>query len=409
MTEEVFWALVRAPYTAELIEGFRSTGDAALKRRLPAFIFQATFDESVSRSGLKGQWRKQSASRLTGLCVMDIDHVAPEELSVKSEEYGSEAFRAKAAELGILLIYVTPSGRGLKVVFKADAARGNLIDNQHAMARVLGVAVDESGKDASRMSFICREKDILFINTKELFTYENPAFSEKYNADYRAGRSAAAQAPAVADQPAQQGAEGRGTVDAESPVSYNGVPCARIIEAWMEGVSLEGKRHNTLVDLASHLRYVIGKNPVRIEAAVMQLPWVQQLASEGENVASTVRSVMVFKYHEHMPKKLRVALEKAGATGSQPSTLNSQLSTLNSQDVYASLPLDRWAEELREMTPEFPCMKELFLNVHPHKMPAVLFSGAALLGTPMTRTWYRFWFEPEILRRLNYCIFIIGD
>ena len=61
------------------------------------------------------------------------------------------------------------------------------------------------------------------------------------------------------------------------------------------------------------------------------------------------------------------------------------------------------------MAPEFPCMKELFLNVHPHKMPAVLFSGAALLGTLMTRTWYRFWFEPEILRRLNYCIFIIGD
>ena len=46
-------------------------------------------------------------------------------------------------------------------------------------------------------------------------------------------------------------------------MSYNGVPCARIIEAWMEGVSLEGNRHNTLVDLANHLRYVIGKNPVR--------------------------------------------------------------------------------------------------------------------------------------------------
>ena len=144
VTEEVFWALVRAPHTAELIEGFRSTGDAALKRRLPAFIFQATFDESVSRSGLKGRWRKQAASRLTGLCVMDIDHVEPEELRVKSEEYGSEAFRAKAAELGILLIYVTPSGHGLKVVFKADAARGNLIDNQHAMGRVLGVAVERT-------------------------------------------------------------------------------------------------------------------------------------------------------------------------------------------------------------------------------------------------------------------------
>jgi hypothetical protein len=54
-------------------------------------------------------------------------------------------------------------------------------------------------------------------------------------------------------------------------------------------------------------------------------------------------------------------------------------------------------------------MKELFLNVHPHKLPAVLFSSAAMFGTLMTRAYYHFWYEPEIVRRLNYCIFIIGD
>ena len=57
----------------------------------------------------------------------------------------------------------------------------------------------------------------------------------------------------------------------------------------------------------------------------------------------------------------------------------------------------------------YPCMKELFVNVHPHKLPAVLFSSAALFGTLMTRAWYHFWFAPKIVRRLNYCIFIIGD
>ena len=49
------------------------------------------------------------------------------------------------------------------------------------------------------------------------------------------------------------------------------------------------------------------------------------------------------------------------------------------------------------------------MNVHPLKLPAVLFSSAAMLGTLMTRTWYHFWYEPEIVRRLNYSIFIIGD
>ena len=54
--EAQFYALVRA-------------------RKLPAFIFQATFDETTSKTGKTGAWRKQSATRLTGLVVMDIDHI----------------------------------------------------------------------------------------------------------------------------------------------------------------------------------------------------------------------------------------------------------------------------------------------------------------------------------------------
>ena len=61
------------------------------------------------------------------------------------------------------------------------------------------------------------------------------------------------------------------------------------------------------------------------------------------------------------------------------------------------------------MAEYYPCMKELFVNLHPHKLPAVLFSSGALFGTLMTRAWYHFWFDPKIVRRLNYCIFIIGD
>ena len=79
------------------------------------------------------------------------------------------------------------------------------------------------------------------------------------------------------------------------------------------------------------------------------------------------------------------------------------------EDIYAQLPLDKWAEELQEMAGYYPCMKELFLNAHPHKLPAILFSSAALFGTLMTRAYYHFWYDPELIRRLNYCIFIIGD
>ena len=56
--EAQFWALVRATQWNENIDKFRETGDAQLKRKLPAFIFQATFDVTSSKSGKTGAWRK---------------------------------------------------------------------------------------------------------------------------------------------------------------------------------------------------------------------------------------------------------------------------------------------------------------------------------------------------------------
>ena len=184
--EAQFYALVRAEQWNENIDKYRETHDAALKRKLPAFIFQATFDETTSKAGKIGRWRKQSATRLTGLVVMDVDHI--ENPLTMYQGWVEKGLDWKA--LGIVLIYITPSGQGLKIVFKARHDWGNLIDNQHAMAKVLGVEVDESCKDASRMSFICKETDILYLD-KELFTYEDKKYAERYDAVYRDGHSAA--------------------------------------------------------------------------------------------------------------------------------------------------------------------------------------------------------------------------
>ncbi len=317
--------------------------------------------------------------------------LAPRDLYAKWRKELPELF----AEGGsILLVYITPSGKGLKIVFKADVSKGNLIDNQHAMAKVLGVEVDESCKDASRMSFICKETDILYLD-KELFTYENKEFGAKYNELYHEGPC-----------------ESAATENRESPcesAAYNDVPYSKIIEAWLDGVNLDKNRHNTLTELASHLRYLIGKNPKKITEVVMQLPWVQDLAAEGEDVAGTVSSVMGWRYNERMPERLRKAIGETSPDPSQGGESSSGSGSSEGSDIYDALPLEKWAEELQEMAQHYPCMKELFVNVHPYKLPAVWFSSAALFGTLMTRAWYHFWYEPELVRRLNYSIFIIGD
>ena len=68
--EQQFYALVRATQWNDNIDKYRETGEASLKRKLPAFIFQAMFDETLSKNGKVGRWRKQAATRLTGLVVM---------------------------------------------------------------------------------------------------------------------------------------------------------------------------------------------------------------------------------------------------------------------------------------------------------------------------------------------------
>ena len=369
-----------------------------LKKSLPFVIFIATYIETASASGKLGCWRKQAACRLNGLCVIDFDHIEGDCRAVWEEAYAKLSDEDKAR---ILLVYITPSGHGLKVVFMADI-NYNLIDNQKVFAEKLGLTnIDEVCRDASRGAFLTTREDIILINEEKLFTYENKTYGDRYDALYRDGHSQATNEVVSSRLSAPMSSRPN---EVSGEISYNGVPYTKIIEAWLDGKDLTNKRHDTLVELANHLRYLCGKNAKKIEEVVMQLPWVQDLAAEGENVSSTVASVIEFKYKEYMPKKMREALEKVGALEQKTSD-----AVGTADDIYSQLPLDKWAGELQEMAEFYPCMKELFLNVHPHKLPAVLFSSAAMFGTLMTRAWYHFWYEPELVRRLNYSIFIIGD
>ena len=155
--------------------------------------------------------------------------------------------------------------------------------------------------------------------------------------------------------------------------------------------------------------------------------WVQAIVQERqEDVERTVDNAadyVVAQENENakkgkpwfpkISKEMKAAIEST-APGSSQGGENGSASpasqgTSDEPDVFAMLPLDAWAAELQEMARYYPCMKALFVNVHPHKLPAVWFSSAALFGTLMTRAWYHFWYEPEVMRRLNYSIFVIGD
>ena len=384
--EAQFYALVKATQWKENIDKFRETGDASLKRKLPAFIFQATFDETTSKKGITGAWRKQAATRLTGLVVMDVDHLESEELKVKSEE-----LKAKSEGLGILLAYITPSGKGLKIVFKARTEWGNLIDNQHQMAKLLGLEVDESCKDASRMSFICKEEDILYLD-KELFTYENKEFAEKYDEEYRIGKSRA-----TLDDSEKLKVKSE-KLDDENPqpsnitpqTSFKGRPYSEIIDEWWKrngGVPQEGERNVKLYQLAVNLRAICDNNKNLL------LEVMPRLGLDEQEFRSIVESAC-----KEQPKGLSKTMREIIGNENQ----NSQLSTINSQ-------LNDWGEQIEALSVEFPLLKDICKGLKRNQFPAALFVSGGLLMTLMTRCTYRFYHRPEELRRLNNSTLIIGD
>ena len=413
--EAQFWALVRATQWNENIDKYRETGDAQLKRKLPAFIFQATFDVTTSKSGKTGAWRKQAATHLTGLVVMDVDHI--ENPLMLYQGWVEKGLDRK--QLGILLIYITPSGKGLKIVFKANVTKGNLIDNQHAMAEVLGVEVDESCKDASRMSFICKESDILYID-KELFTYENKEFAEKYDGEYRAGHSRGAATDAVANQTVKQGAEAVGHVYAESvPLKWRGYDLQSIIDARYEGklpCAADSNRHNESLKLATDLLLMLDGDKASVQRIVEAQSWVKEIIDErDENVGQTVASAADCvaqkekKYANSLPSKaMLTAIQEACGKTYQEIT-KAQTAAVTLRDDNMAQWLWDWGEQIEKLAEEFPLLKDITKGLKRNQYPAAMFVGGGLLMTLMTRCTYRFYHRPEELRRLNNSTLIIGD
>ena len=412
--EAQFNALVTASQWAENIDKYRETGDASLKRKLPAFIFQATFDETESAKGKKGRWRKQSATRLTGLVVMDIDHL--EDAYKTYEEIKAKVDFEKE---GILFFYVTPSGHGLKIVFKARLEWGNLIDNQHHMAAILGVTVDESCKDASRMSFICKNADILYLD-KELFTYENKEFAEKYDAVYRAGNSRSTETDNVASQSSTPNS---GTVRqvGDMPVEelkWRGYEIQAIIdERYGDRMPCkeDSNRHTESLKLATDLLLMLDGDKAAVQRIVEAQPWVQEIIAErNENVAQTVASAAESvsqkekKYASSLPSKAMQEAIKA-FTGRTFQEITKGLSP----DLAAELEMDKWlwmwGEEIENLAEYYPIIKDITKGLKRNQFPAALFVAGGLFMTLMTRCTYRFYHRPEELRRLNNSTLIIGD
>ena len=402
LTAEWFGSKTQCESTISIINAFRETGKQKTKSQLPVCCFQAMFDTSINKKGVEGTWRENLYSHLTGLVMMDIDHLEVDPQTLIDKWLSREDFK----ELGILLIYISPSGKGIKVVFIARSEWGNLIDNQFEMAQLLGVKIDLGCKDAARASFIPKADDVKYLDER-LFTYSNPEYDEQYGSLYR--RKPAKSGPTqkkwreYEKQLRGKGEKPQKAESEESSVLYHGVPYSKIADELVKtlGEPDKGDRHKTMMQMGNMLSVICDNDPRLLTTIMKGQPFIQEIVKErgAQEVERAMNYITENSTYINPSKELKKALQLAGVKAAEP----------DSNEALKQVPLAEWANEIEALMPYYPCLREICHGLPREVWPAALFVGAAFFGTLMTRCTYHYWWKPKKERRLNYCVYIVGN
>lgn len=238
----------------------------------------------------------------------------------------------------ILLVHVTPSLEGLRLVFVIPGGM-NLADAQKWMSEQLGDKdYDSCVKDLARPSFIVPEDYILFINEEELFKDREAATRSRENGELKgdgawkaperglpdgrpegaaaaegSGGAAEGSTGAGSKKAAAEGSTGAGSGAAESkkapasyPKEYQGVPYPVIIEKLIEllgGEPQHGSRNSFIFTLSCYLRYLCDDNA----------EWIKQViptfGEDRKRAFITVESACNRKQSYRMPSIVSKAVE----------------------------------------------------------------------------------------------------
>ena len=386
------------------------------KSSLPAIIPTIThFAESKDRWGRIGLWRVQQYGYLSGLAVVDGDHVPNVEERV-NEWLQREDFK----DLGIVCIFITPSGEGVKVIFIAHEDWGNLQDNAYTMAEKLGILeyADGQTKNSDHAHFIPKMDDVKYIDWEELFNYQNPAYEEKYGEAYRRGESEPTNPrwQELERQRKEARKQTAGTVTAQptaaaAPQAETSVEFSEEDEAFIKvlnehyGPSLPPHtKHDTMQTETSHwLCYFNDNDPQKAIAMAYRLDWVKNWNPNPGEVEDLCQSAAKKKLLTRYPKALKELMDKAGINLEQSMADTKNISPL------AILPFDRWCDTIESFFDVYPCLREV-CEPHPRRLwPFLLFASAAMMGTCMDLCYYYFYANESERTRLNYIIWGVGD
>ena len=398
-----------------------------LKKSLTAFQFCCyQFDEATVKTKdgktKKGARRLLKGCHLNGLVMLDIDHV-DDPMEVWGKLQKCEALMAR-----VVLVHITSSGHGIRIIFIADKQIGNLADNQISFAAVLGYSPDQSCIDATRNSFAPKEDEILFVDEERLFTYYDEDFDKRFTNDYREKRTQPLYHQFDADSKTNTNranqtngcAQEKDSCNSCSEVKWRGYDVQSIIDArYAEKLPCEAdsNRHKESLKLATDLLLMLDGDKDQVQRIVEMQPWVKEIIDErDENVAQTVESAASCvagkekKYASSFPSKAMLeAIQKATGRSYQEITKAQTQKAVVVGDEDITRWLWDWGEQIEALSKDFPLIKDICKGLKKNQYPAAMFVAGGLMMTLMTRCTYRFYHRPEELRRLNNSTLIIGD
>ena len=171
-----------------LTKAYRQTGSKHIKMETPLFAVACFFDGGKGKENIKG---------LTGLSMVDFDHISP---SGPLTEEELSALRNKIADdPHTVMCYTTISGNGLRIIFRYEQPQsktdgvGDHIFEQYKAAfyagnayyeKLLGMKADMQCKNITRLSGIAHDPDVFFRDPDkaEAFTLDEVAAAASQHA-----------------------------------------------------------------------------------------------------------------------------------------------------------------------------------------------------------------------------------
>ena len=252
---------------ATVVKKYQETGDKSLKEnKLPAMMPMGDVGDL--------QRAKQNCEP-TGLVMIDIDNKTPSYPPVEEEESHAvwmdsvrNYFEERTAELErmhVVLVHVTPSGRGLRLLVHchAEGMEATIQNCVKAFDLERFGKVDPACTDLSRLSCLVPADYIMY--EKGLFD-EVPAISIEAMRRYKVTGKVA-----KGENTQRTLFEVQESDEEYKDYAYNGKPVSEIVQEWMEdngGEPLPNTRHNYYSDLVILFRSICDNNPKILHAVL---------------------------------------------------------------------------------------------------------------------------------------------